>query len=76
LLAEPLTAQQLRVLKLLRGTLTLREISQDLGVSLNTIKSHTQAIYRKLGVTDRRNAIQRGYDLGILLSAAMHQPPV
>lgn len=66
--AEPLTAREVCVLRLLRGTLTLGEVGQELYVSKNTIKSHTQAIYRKLGVTDRRDAIRRGQDLGILLS--------
>jgi ATP/maltotriose-dependent transcriptional regulator MalT len=65
---EPLTAREACVLRLLRGTLTLREIGQELGVSKNTIKSHTQAIYRKLRVADRHDAIGRGQDLGILLS--------
>ncbi len=32
----------------------------------NTIKSHVRAVYRKLGVSSRRDAIQRGRELGIL----------
>lgn len=48
-------------------TQTLGEIAQDLNVSRNTIKSHTKAIYRKLGVADRGDAIRCGKELGILL---------
>ena len=65
-LAEPLTARELTVLRLLRGTLTRREIAQELCVSANTIKSHVRAVYQKLGVSSRRDAIQRGRELGIL----------
>jgi DNA-binding NarL/FixJ family response regulator len=63
---EPLTAREEAVLRLLRGTLSLREIAQELGVSKNTVKSQVQAIYRKLHVSDRRAAIQRGRELSIL----------
>ena len=64
--AEPLTVRELTVLRLLRGTLTRREIAQQLCVSANTIKSHVRAVYQKLGVSSRRDAIQRGRELGIL----------
>jgi len=33
---------------------TLTEIGDDLGVSVNTVKSHQRSIYRKLGVSSRR----------------------
>lgn len=65
--AEPLTAREETVLRLLRGPLPLREIGRELDVSINTIKSHTRAIYRKLGAADRRDAIQHARQLGILL---------
>jgi LuxR family maltose regulon positive regulatory protein len=35
-------------------------------VSLNTVKTHAQAIYRKLGVSTRDEAVSRGRDVGIL----------
>ena len=58
--------REIAVLRLLRGTLSLREIGQELFVSPNTVKTHAQAIYRKLGVSSRRDAVQRGRELGIL----------
>jgi ATP/maltotriose-dependent transcriptional regulator MalT len=64
--AEPLTAREEAVLRFLAGTLSLREISQEMYVSLNTVKSHTRAIYRKLGVSNRHDAIRRGRELAIL----------
>ena len=65
-LATPLTEREVAVLRLLRGTLSLREIGQELYVSANTIKTHTQAIYRKLGASTRREAIQQAERAGIL----------
>jgi LuxR family transcriptional regulator, maltose regulon positive regulatory protein len=41
-------------------------MAQELCLSANTIKSHVRAVYRKLGVSSRRDAIQRGPELGIL----------
>jgi LuxR family maltose regulon positive regulatory protein len=54
------------VLRLLRGTLSLREIGQELHLSQNTIKTHAQAIYRKLGVSTRPDAVEKGREAGIL----------
>ena len=65
-LVEPLTEREIKVLQLLRGSLLIREIATELGVSPNTIKTQTQAIYRKLGVGTRYAAITRGQDTGIL----------
>src|SRR5271156_2605076 len=57
--AQPLTRREIDVLQLLRGPLPRREIAAELRLSLNTVKSHTRAIYRKLGVSTRRDAISR-----------------
>ncbi len=65
-LSEPLTQRETTVLQLLRGTLSLREIGQELHLSANTIKTHVGAIYRKLGVSTRQQAVDRGRGLGLL----------
>jgi LuxR family maltose regulon positive regulatory protein len=65
-LAEPLTDRELAVLRLLRGTLSLREIGQQLYLSQNTIKTHTRAIYRKLGASTRQDALARAQEIDIL----------
>jgi LuxR family transcriptional regulator, maltose regulon positive regulatory protein len=62
---EPLTEREVTVLRLLRGTLSLREIGQELHLSPNTIKTHTRVIYRKLGVSTRRQAVEQGHRAGI-----------
>ena len=65
-LPEPLTEREETVLRLLSGTLSLREIGEALFVSRNTVKTHTRAIYRKLGTSSRQGAVRRGRELGIL----------
>jgi LuxR family maltose regulon positive regulatory protein len=64
--AERLTDREVTVLRLLRGTLSLREIGQQLRLSPNTVKTHTQAAYRKLSVSTREDAIAKAQELGVL----------
>jgi DNA-binding CsgD family transcriptional regulator len=65
-LSGQLTSREEAVLHCLQGNLSLREIGEQMYVSANTVKSHTRAVYRKLGVSNRREAVQRGRELGIL----------
>jgi LuxR family maltose regulon positive regulatory protein len=51
-----LSPAELRVWHLLKGRKTLGEIGAELFLSRETVKSHTMSIYRKLGVTSRREA--------------------
>jgi LuxR family transcriptional regulator, maltose regulon positive regulatory protein len=64
--ACPLTEREVTVLRLLRSALPRHEIAAALDVSENTIKTQVKSIYRKLGVSARRDAIARGQQLGIL----------
>jgi len=63
---EPLTEREVTVLRLLQGTLSLRDIGQELYLSPNTVKTHTRAAYRKLGVSTRQDAIARAHEIGVL----------
>jgi LuxR family maltose regulon positive regulatory protein len=54
---EPLSDREQAVLRMLAGPLSLRDVGAELFVSHNTIKAHARAIYRKLGVSSRRDAI-------------------
>lgn len=51
-----LTPAELRVWELLKGRMTLNEIAGALFLSRETVKSHTGSIYRKIGVSSRREA--------------------
>ena len=68
-LVEPLSARELEVLRLLATELDGPGIARELVVSLSTIRSHTKAIYAKLGVTNRRAAVRRGGELDLLSRA-------
>jgi LuxR family maltose regulon positive regulatory protein len=60
---ENLTDAELAVLGLLRSELSQREIGAELYISVNTVKSHTRSIYRKLGVATREEAVKRAREL-------------
>ena len=65
-LVEQLTERELTLLRYLPSQMSLREIAAELFVSLNTAKTHSSAIYRKLGVTDRKSAVQAARSLQLL----------
>ncbi|MGN6502668.1 MAG: response regulator transcription factor [Pseudolysinimonas sp.] len=56
---QSLTARQRQVLAALEGGATLRRAGWELGVSEKTIENHLQAIYRRLGVTNRAAALMK-----------------
>jgi len=64
--ASSLTAAELRLLPLLPTHLSLREIGERLYVSRHTVKSQAIAVYRKLGVSSRSDAIKRMRELGLM----------
>jgi LuxR family maltose regulon positive regulatory protein len=64
--ASALTAAELRLLPLLSTHLTLPEISQELFLSHNTVKSHVRTIYRKLGADSRTQAVAQARAVGLL----------
>jgi len=64
--AGALTDRELAVLRLLPTRLTQQEIAQELYVSVNTVRTHIQGIYRKLGVASRQEAITHARELGLL----------
>jgi LuxR family maltose regulon positive regulatory protein len=65
-LVEPLSKRELDVLRLLATELSGPEIANRLMVSLNTLRTHTKNIFSKLGVNNRRAAVRRAEELGLL----------
>lgn len=63
---EPLTGREIDVLRLLQGTLSLQEIADELYLSFNTVKTHARAVYRKLGVHTRAEAVLTGRQQGLV----------
>jgi len=64
--AAPLTERELVVLRLLPTQLSTREIARELSVSVTTIRSQVQAIYRKLQASTRSEAVTHARELGLL----------
>ena len=68
--AGELTERELVVLRLLATTLSQREIAQELYLSVNTVRTHVQGVYRKLGVASREEAVAAARDHGLLPGGA------
>lgn len=64
-LADPLTARELEVLRLLQTDLSGPQIADELVVALSTVRSHTKQIYGKLSVSSRSAAVKRAVALGL-----------
>ncbi|MCL8026417.1 LuxR C-terminal-related transcriptional regulator [Nocardioides bruguierae] len=62
----PLTERELDVLRELPTLATVEEMADALVVSVNTVKTHLRGVYRKLGVSSRRDAVQEARRAGLL----------
>jgi LuxR family transcriptional regulator, maltose regulon positive regulatory protein len=56
-----LTERELEVLRFLPTELSVSELGKLLYVSPSTIKSHVKSVYRKLGVSSRKEAVEQAY---------------
>ena len=63
---ETLTDRETAVLQYLPTLMSNAEIADGLHLSINTVKSHLKAVYRKLGVDGRRDAVLRGRELELI----------
>jgi LuxR family transcriptional regulator, maltose regulon positive regulatory protein len=70
----PLTERELVVLRLLPTRLSTREIGRELSVSVTTVRSQVQAIYRKLQASTRAEAVVHARALGLLQGSTATDP--
>ena len=68
-----LTPAELRTLQYLPTHYSFREIGEQLVVSVNTVRSQAQAVYRKLGASTRREAVERAQKRGLI--ETLSEPP-
>jgi LuxR family maltose regulon positive regulatory protein len=66
-LNEELTQRELDVLSLLLdGELSNSQMGQSLYVAPSTVKTHLKSIYRKLGVSSRKEAVKQAQATGLI----------
>ena len=65
-IVDPLSEREQVVLSYLPSWVSSSEIAAELYISLNTLKSHLRSIYRKLGVSSRREAVVQARSRGLL----------
>lgn len=65
-LVVALSARELEILQFLPTSLDQAELCASLFISRNTLKTHLRAIYRKLGVESRREAVFKAQRIGLL----------
>jgi predicted ATPase/class 3 adenylate cyclase len=65
-LVEPLTHREEAILRLLAESKSYREIAAQEVLALNTVKWYIQQLYTKLGVNNRRQALERSRSLGLI----------
>lgn len=65
-LLDPLSERERDVLRLLATELSGPDMARELTVSLNTLRTHTKNIYDKLQVNNRRAAVRRATELGLI----------
>jgi LuxR family maltose regulon positive regulatory protein len=65
-LGSALSEQEHALLRLLPAALTLRQIAAQRNVTVNTVKTQTQAIYRKLGAASRAEAVTNARAHGLI----------
>ena len=62
----PLSPREVQVLSLVAERCTNGDIAERLAISRETVKTHLDRIFHKLGVSDRASAVRRGVEFGVL----------
>ena len=62
----PLSEREMEIMRLLASGASNKEIAASLYITEGTVKNHNTDIFRKLGVSDRRNARSKAENLGLI----------
>lgn len=62
-----LTPRELEILRALGEGMTNKAVARQLGISAHTVKFHLEAVFAKLGVASRAEAVAKGLRRGLLL---------
>jgi|GEM_PF-2937858 len=65
-LIEPLSKREIDILKIVAQGMSNKQISSELFISTETVKSHLKSIYSKMGVSRRTQAVSLGQELNII----------
>ena len=65
-LPEPLSGRELEILQLVAAGKSNRQIATELFVSVGTVKTHLNNLYRKLNARSRTEAVARGRELTLI----------
>ncbi len=65
-LVEALSQREIEILRLFKTELSGPEIADQLVIALSTVRTHTKSIFSKLEVNNRRAAIKRAAELGLM----------
>lgn len=72
---ELLTERQREILVLLQHGHSYDDIGTALGLSVNTVRSHVRALYERLGVATKVEAVMIGMELGIIDRTRLSERP-
>lgn len=62
-LPEPLTRREADILRHLASEKPIAKIASELRITKNTMKTHLRHLYRKMGASDRQDAVEKGREL-------------
>jgi two-component system, NarL family, nitrate/nitrite response regulator NarL len=63
---SPLTPRETEILALIGHGLSNKSIARQLGISVHTVKYHIEALFTKLDVTSRAEAVAKGLTGGVI----------
>ena len=66
MIVEQLSTRERDVLRRVAEMLDTADIAAEMYISVNTVKTHLKSIFRKLGASDRREAVRRARQLNLL----------